>query len=204
MTLLAESPVIAPASTPTSQVAIIVPVEHGGLLLERALHSVALQTTRSWRLVLVAPPELTYDAWAAIATLPWDCRSRMRVVPTDGRPAAVSGAAATDAPYIATHHECDTWHPEFLQRAIGHLAIHPEQPGVHARSEEVTERLRGERFVPVSRTAPQHAAQECGIGRVLRRENLHEHHGDLADLGAIAYTYHHRQAPPKRGLFHRA
>lgn len=137
------------------RVAIVVRTQNRPGMLERALRSISQQQFTGWEAVVVNDGGDAEAVDAAIAKLPEVVRQRVQVrhsaSPRGRWVSANAGVLASRAPYLVLHDDDDTWHPEFLQRAVDYLEAHPERDGVVSRIEIVWEERAGHDLVEVSR-----------------------------------------------------
>jgi glycosyltransferase involved in cell wall biosynthesis len=154
-------------------VAIVTRTKDRPLLLARAIGSVLAQRHTNWLHVIVndggdpAPVEaLVHDHAGGYAG-----RARVLHHPLSvGMEAASNaGIAASASRYIAIHDDDDTWHPDFLARALAAIAAHPiaECAGAIAWAERVNERIEGDRIIEVSRESYNGWMQRVELWRLL-------------------------------------
>ncbi|MGW9112806.1 glycosyltransferase family 2 protein [Microbacterium sp. NPDC055683] len=136
-------------------VGIVVRTKDRPDFLRRALRSITGQTFAEWEAVVVNDGGAPGAVDELIAALPEEHRARVRAVHSEtsrGRwVSANAGVLATTAPLLVLHDDDDTWHPEFLERAVTYLDGHPDRGGVVSRIEIVWEEEQGGRLVPVRR-----------------------------------------------------
>lgn len=131
-------------------VSIIVRTKDRPVFLARALHDLAAQTFDRWECVIVNDGGAVAPVEDLVASLASDVRERVRAVhhgaPRGRWTSANAGVLATSAPLLVLHDDDDTWHPEFLERAVDYLDRHPERDGIVSRTEIVWERREGPGF----------------------------------------------------------
>lgn len=173
-------------------VAVVVRTKDRPGFLARALASITAQTLADWECIVVNDGGDAAAVDALIAGLPDEHRARVRArhheSPRGRWVSANAGVLATSAPLLVLHDDDDTWHPEFLERAVDYLSAHPDRGGVVSRIEILWETKQGDSYVTTAREMfqPQLAAPTLGdtmlfnryvpIGFVYRRE-LHEELG---------------------------
>lgn len=173
-------------------VAVVVRTKDRPEFLRRALDSITGQTLPDWECVIVNDGGDAALIDSLIASLPEQHRSRVKArhheAPRGRWVSANAGVLATSAPLLVLHDDDDTWHPEFLERAVSYLSANPDRGGVVSRIEIRWERKEGDRYVTTGREIfqPQLAAPTLGdtllfnryvpIGFVYRRD-LHEELG---------------------------
>ena len=147
------SPVNAPGSTVQNSVAVLLRTRNRPLLLARALDDLAAQTYTDFVVVVVndaGDQAIVKDALAQHSQL----QDRVVVVhniESQGREAALNvGLHAAGSTFVAVHDDDDTWHPEFLERTVGHLEATGAH-GVAVRAEVVYERIEDGRIVETGR-----------------------------------------------------
>jgi glycosyltransferase involved in cell wall biosynthesis len=179
------------------RVAVVVRTKDRPLFLKRALRSILSQTLEAWECVIVNDGGDPAAVDAAIATLPTAARERVTAVHAEtsrGRWVSANvGVLNTTAPFLVLHDDDDSWHPEFLERAVAELDAHPERDAALSRIEIIWEERKGDEYVPVRREIFQNQLQDAllsdallfnrfvPIGFVYRR-SLHEELG-LYDEG---------------------
>lgn len=131
-------------------VSIVVRTKDRPHFLTRALRDIAAQTFEQWEAVVVNDGGHPTTVEDLIGALPQNARVRVRAVhhetPRGRWTSANAGVLATTAPLLVLHDDDDTWHPEFLQRAVDYLRAHPGRDGVVSRTEIVWERRVGSHF----------------------------------------------------------
>lgn len=140
-------------SEPT--VGIVVRTKDRPDFLRRALKSITEQTHREWECVIVNDGGAVEPVEGLVRSLDPADQARFRVVharESRGRwVSANAGVLATTAPLLVLHDDDDTWHPDFLRRAVGYMEAHPERGGVVSRIEIVWERRVPSGFEVVDR-----------------------------------------------------
>lgn len=125
-------------------VAIIVRTKDRPDFLARALRSITGQSLEDWECVIVNDGGDASAVDAAVATIGRAHRERISIIHSTrsrGRwVSANAGVLATSAPLLVLHDDDDSWHPEFLSRAVGYLDEHPDHGGVVSRIEILWER----------------------------------------------------------------
>lgn len=116
------------------------------VLLRRALASVAAQSFTDWRLIVLNNGGDADEVEAVVAAELPEPKGVVQVVHSDRRllPGAAVNAALVEplGDYVIVHDDDDTWHPDFLERAVGHMrAAEPDVGGVAVRIEAVEERV---------------------------------------------------------------
>lgn len=174
-------------------VAIVVRTKDRPDLLRRALASITGQLFANWECVIVNDGGDASAVDAVVESLPAEYRARVRAIHhQDSRGRWVSanaGVLATSAPLLVLHDDDDSWHPEFLSRAVAYLEVAPERGGVVSRIEilweareddgfRVTRRemfqpqlsaptlsdtLLYNRFVPIAFVYRRHLHEELGL-----------------------------------------
>lgn len=133
------------------RVAVVIRTKDRPAFLRRALASVTGQTFTDWECVIVNDGGDAATVAGVVAELTPVARERVSVIDfarSRGRwPSANGGVEATTAPLLVLHDDDDTWHPDFLERAVSYLDSHPDRVGVVSRIEIVWERREGDAFV---------------------------------------------------------
>ncbi|MBF0817235.1 glycosyltransferase family 2 protein [Microbacterium paludicola] len=137
------------------RVAVVVRTKDRPLFLRRALGSIAAQTLVDWQCVIVNDGGDPSAVDAAIEALDEAHRGKVRAIhheqPRGRWVSANAGVLATTAPLLVLHDDDDTWHPDFLARAVAYLDRLPERVGVVSRIEIRWEELRDGTYETVSR-----------------------------------------------------
>ncbi|WP_162621801.1 glycosyltransferase family 2 protein [Microbacterium suaedae] len=132
------------------RVAIVVRTKDRPRFLDRALRSITAQTFADWECVIVndgGDPAAVDDV---VAQVPEEHRVKVRSLhrqESHGRWASANaGVLTTTAPYLVLHDDDDSWHPEFLERAVRYLAAerNANRGGVVSKIEIVWERSDGD------------------------------------------------------------
>lgn len=135
-------------------VAIVVRTKDRPDFLRRALASITGQTLTDWECVIVNDGGKPEPVDAAIARLPSEHAARITVIhsaSSRGRwVSANAGVLATTAPLLTLHDDDDSWHPEFLARAVEYLNDHADRNGIVSRIEIRWERRAGDGYEVVS------------------------------------------------------
>jgi len=156
-------------------VAIVMRTKDRPLLLPRALSDVTHQVFQDWHLYVVndAGDPKTVDhlleehaeALAGRVTVIHNSTSR-------GMEAASNQAIhASSSPYIAIHDDDDTWHPEFLLRALAHLDG-TSDAAVGVRTEIVWESVVGGEVIEVEREIFLPDIHEVTLFQLLRHNRM--------------------------------
>jgi glycosyltransferase involved in cell wall biosynthesis len=131
-------------------VAIVVRTKDRPDLLRRALASITSQSFDDWECVVVNDGGETSAVDDVVNELTEGQRARVRVLhqPTSrGRWVSANiGVLGTTAPLLVLHDDDDSWHPDFLARAVAYLEEAPERGGVVSRIEIIWESRVGEEF----------------------------------------------------------
>ncbi|WP_308195177.1 glycosyltransferase family 2 protein [Microbacterium aurantiacum] len=138
-------------ATPVSPVvAVVVRTKDRPDLLRRALSSISGQRMTEWECVIVNDGGDASAVDAVVEDLPVEHRSRVRAMhhpESRGRwVSANAGVLATSAPLLVLHDDDDSWHPEFLSRAVEYLEAAPERDGVVSRIEILWEKREPDGF----------------------------------------------------------
>ncbi|MBE2252293.1 MAG: glycosyltransferase family 2 protein [Myxococcus sp.] len=172
-------------SLPT--VAVITRTSNRPLFLPRALESVRRQTFRGWRHLVVndggepAQVERAIESgvgWQRAQTTALHLRPRVG----RGR-AANEGLRASTSTLVVFHDDDDTWHPEFLARAVAAWQTSGRR-GVVTRTERIVERIEGGRLVELRREPFFERLDAISLAGVAR-ENCFTNLAFLAERGAI-------------------
>lgn len=131
-------------------VAVVVRTKDRPDLLRRALASISGQGMTEWECVVVNDGGDASAVDAVVDELPVEHRSRVRAMhhpESRGRwVSANAGVLATSAPFLVLHDDDDSWHPEFLSRAVEYLEAAPGRGGVVSRIEILWEKREGDGF----------------------------------------------------------
>lgn len=138
-----------------ARVGIAVRTKNRPWFLRRAFDDIAAQKLRDWAVHVVNDGGDAAAVDEVVGALPADIRARVRVShnasPTGRSAAANQAIRGLDTEFVVLHDDDDLWHPEFLDRTVAHLDLHPEDIGVMVRTEIVYERAGGEGFVETGR-----------------------------------------------------
>jgi glycosyltransferase involved in cell wall biosynthesis len=139
----------------SAEVAIVVRTRNRPVYLRRALNSILAQTFTGWEAVIVNDGGDADAVESLVAEHAVAIDGRVRVIhhgSSRGRwPSANEGVTETSAPLVVLHDDDDSWHPEFLERAVDYLAAHPDANGVVSRIEIVWEERSGDDVIEVER-----------------------------------------------------
>lgn len=137
------------------RVSIVIRTKDRPVMLARALENVLGQSWTDWQMVIVNDGGEVPVLEATLAPFQQRLADRVTVVhnsESSGRPAAANrGFERATGEFVAVHDDDDLWHPEFLQRTVGHLERHPADVAVVVQSEIVDERAEAGGFVEVAR-----------------------------------------------------
>lgn len=170
------------------------------MYLRRAVQSILAQTFTDWEAVIVNDGGDPASVDGLVEQHAGAAAERIRVIhhePSRGRwPAANRGVAETTAPLVVLHDDDDSWHPEFLERAVEYLRAHPEANGVVSRIEIVWEERAGDELVEVERERFLPSSTDPLLTDVMLfnrfvpiafvyRRRLHDHVGPYRDSLAV-------------------
>jgi glycosyltransferase involved in cell wall biosynthesis len=142
-----EEPICYCRAVVAPLVTVITRTRNRPLFLQRALASVRAQTFGEWAHLVVNDG----GARAALDALPRDERLDVLHLPGVGRGSAANeGLARAKTTLVVFHDDDDTWHPNFLARAV-EAWRRTGRKGVVTRTERVIERLEGDRVIEVRR-----------------------------------------------------
>lgn len=133
------------------RVSVVVRTKNRPDFLARALSSIISQSFDEWEAVIVNDGGDAAKVAALVAALPESDRDRIRVIDhseSRGRwVSANAGVLAARGEFLVLHDDDDSWHHEFLTRAVQYLDAHPERAGAVSRIEIIWEREENGRFV---------------------------------------------------------
>lgn len=141
----------------SARVAIVTRTRNRPLVLARALASVGRQSFRDWHQYIVNDGGDLATVERLVRTVPSADPDRITIVhcaTAVGRPAALNrGIDASQSTYIAVHDDDDSWHPDFLARAIDalHAARDWNPRGIVTHCDRVRERIAGDQLVEIGR-----------------------------------------------------
>lgn len=158
-------------ATDETQVAIVVRTKDRPEFLRRALQSITEQNEQRWHAYVVNDGGFPESVDQLVGSLAPADQERITVIhsaTSRGRwVSANAGVLASSAPYLVLHDDDDSWHPDFLARALDYLSRHPERPGVVSRIEIVWERLAGETYQELGREVFQEHLPAPTLGATL-------------------------------------
>ncbi|MFJ4253045.1 glycosyltransferase family 2 protein [Microbacterium sp. NPDC090003] len=134
------------------RVSIVVRTKDRPDFLERALSSITGQSFADWEAIIVNDGGNPAKVAALVAGLPRATdRDRMRIIDHEesrGRwVSANAGVLAATGEFLVLHDDDDSWHRDFLARAVEYLDAHADRQGVVSRIEIVWEHEENGRFV---------------------------------------------------------
>lgn len=134
------------------RVSIVVRTKDRPDFLARALSSITGQSFEGWEAIVVNDGGNPEKVAALVAGLPRAAdRDRIRVIDHDesrGRwVSANAGVLAAAGEFLVLHDDDDSWHRDFLTRAVEYLDARPDRQGVVSRIEIVWEREENGHFV---------------------------------------------------------
>ena len=137
-------------------VAIITRTQDRPITLDRAISNVLQQKFLNWELVIVSDQGNLPSIRQVIQSHAGELAGRVRLLHRErsvGMEAATNyGIANSISRYIVVHDDDDTWHREFLAKAVACLeASDPDTCGVVTGTELVVERFKGNQLVEVAR-----------------------------------------------------
>ena len=139
--------------TKKSITAIITRTKNRPLLLERALASVAEQTSKDYVHVVLNDGGDKKIVETTLKKYPDDKRVVLHNDKSVGLTAALNQAIkSVDTDYIAILDDDDTWHPDRIKKVTQYLDEHKGEPGVGIVMERIVEEIRGESIVELSRS----------------------------------------------------
>lgn len=156
--------------TDEPRVAVIVRTKSRPQFLDRALRSITSQTEQSWECIIVNDGGSPGPVDEQVARIPERHRDKVRVLHRESQrgrwASANAGVLVTSAPYIVLHDDDDSWHPEFLERAVAYLDApeHADRGGVVSRIEIVWERIAGGGYVELGREVFQQQLTAPSLG----------------------------------------
>ena len=156
------------------RVAIITRTQDRPITLDRALQGILRQSFTDWQLVLVSDAGNLAAIRDVVALYADVLGDRVRLIHrerSEGMQAASNhGIAESRSRFIAIHDDDDSWHPQFLAKAVAYLeAAGPAKRGVVAGTELVYERFRDGRLVEIRRRRMPLPASP--LGPALRQQN---------------------------------
>lgn len=126
------------------QVAIITRTKDRAILLERAIQSVHMQTMDDFVHVIINDAGDPKSVDNLVAKHEKIIKGRVKVIhnsESGGMEAASNKAIkSVDSVFVAIHDDDDSWHPEFLERAVGVLNVN-DSMGVVVRTDKITEEI---------------------------------------------------------------
>ena len=139
-----------------ADVAIIMRTQDRPITLDRAIGEILRQKFRNWQLVVVSDqgnlPAIQQVMEAHSGPLAGRARLLHRERSVGMEAATNFGIANSTGRYIAVHDDDDTWHAEFLSKAVAYLdASDAGICGVVAGTALVLERFEGNRLVEATR-----------------------------------------------------
>lgn len=127
------------------QVAVITRTKNRGILLRRALLSVATQSLQDYIHVIVNDGGSTSEVDLALLVLEDKHREKIKVITYEeskGMEAASNiGISESDSEYIVIHDDDDSWQPDFLETTVAYLNKNIESYGIATQSIQVRERV---------------------------------------------------------------
>lgn len=137
-------------------VSIVVRTKDRPDFLSRALGSITAQTHESWEAIVVNDGGDPSEVAAVVAAVRRpEHRERISVIShaeSRGRwVSANAGVLAASGEFLVLHDDDDSWHPDFLKRAVAYLDRNPSRQGVVSRIEIIWERAESGRFVEEGR-----------------------------------------------------
>lgn len=172
---------VAPAPA-GSRVAVLMRTRDRPVLLARALASVLAQAHADWHLVVVndGGDRAAVDALLARHDTGFDGRVSVLHHPASLGMEAASNAALAEADrhgpvhHVAVHDDDDSWHPAFLQRTTGYLALpeNADKAGALTHWTVVRERLHGNGVVEDGRDPGPFDASVLELGAMLARNRF--------------------------------
>ncbi len=165
-----------------SRVAVLMRTRNRPVLLARALGSVLAQRHEDWHLVVVndGGDPAAVDALVARHDTGFDGRVSVLHHPHALGMEAASNAALAEAgrhgafAHVAVHDDDDTWHPAFLQRTTGFLALagNADKAAVLTHWTVVRERLEADGVVEDGRDPGPFDASAVELGAMLARNRF--------------------------------
>lgn len=136
----------------TPRVSIVIRTKNRSDFLARALASISAQSFGDWEAIIVNDGGDPAKVAALVAAIPAaSTRERIRVIDhaeSRGRwVSANAGVLAATGEYLVLHDDDDSWHRDFLARAVEYLDAHPDRQGVVSRIEIIWEREENGGFV---------------------------------------------------------
>ena len=132
---------------------IVMRTRNRPLLLQRALDSVSGQVFQDWHLYVVNDGAASDPVDSAVLDRPGlaERTTVLHLADHAGRAAAGNCAIREGrSEFVTFHDDDDTWHAQFLDRTVAHLA-HSDDVGVSVCAEAVHEEQIGQRFVESGR-----------------------------------------------------
>ncbi len=165
-----------------SRVAVLMRTRNRPILLARALGSVLAQQHEDWHLVVVndGGDSAPVDALVARHDTGFDGRVSVLHHPHALGMEAASNAALAEAgrhgafAHVAVHDDDDTWHPAFLQRTTGFLALaeNADKAAVLTHWTVVRERLQADGVIEEGRDPGPFDASAVELGAMLARNRF--------------------------------
>jgi hypothetical protein len=154
-------------------VSILMRTKNRPLMLPRALRSVLSQRFRNWHLCVVNDGGDAAAVECAVAEQAAELAGRITVIhhaQSQGMEAASNQALhAADGEFVVTHDDDDTWHPAFLESAVGFLSAlaNAAYVGVVTDTHIVWERIVGDAIVEDQREPFLFYGKNIELRRVL-------------------------------------
>ena len=138
-----------------ARVGIAVRTKDRPIFLQRALRDIAQQTYTDYICVIYNDAGDREAVERVLEGVDSALKERLVVIHNDvshGMEAASNAAiASVDSEYIAVHDDDDTWHAEFLERAVQHLDA-TSAAGVVVRTDKIIEEITGDGISEKSRS----------------------------------------------------